>query len=108
MREVLSERFMEESVTGTSSQNQELLMTFHDISEDITYDILQMNKKHILSAEAKAFIRVRSERYMSRGYLTYRDVPALKDDVFTKLVSIRSAPVKERFFRVAPVMPVEE
>ena len=44
---------------------------------------------------------------MSCGSLTYRDIPSLKDDAIEKLLTMVTHPVKERYFSVAPVVPVE-
>ena len=98
------QRTANSDVTGTQPQNLEVLR-LTDVCDSITYDLLLSNKKYILNAEARAFLRVRATRTMYQGHLTYCDVPTLKNDILTKLVGIVNHPVLERFFKVEPAMP---
>ena len=92
--------------TGVIEEDQVSSFTFMEMCSNITVDILTQNKKYILNAEAKSFIRVRSEVSLVRGRLTYKNIPDRKEDVLKRLVQIIGKPIRSRFFVTKPVAPI--
>ena len=93
---------------GILNEQQIPSMSFDTMCHDITFDIVNINKKFILSAEAKSFIKVRSVVALTRGRLTYKNVPDLKEDVLRRLVEMISYLVKGRYFVTEPSKPTLE
>ena len=80
-------------------------LSFHDMCKDMDISVIMENKKTILSVEAKAFIKVRSEARVSRGRISYKNLPDLKDDVLAKVVETIAVPVRGRLIPLPPIMP---
>lgn len=79
--------------------------SFQSVRDLVTPDMILCNKKSILSAEAKAFVRVRSEVELVRGRLAYKNVPNRKDTLLDKLVAMVTCTVNERYYSIEPVAP---
>ena len=85
-------------------------ISFQSMKYFITLKMVLWNKKSILSAKTKAFIRIRSKVELIRGRLAYKNVPDQKEDLMHKLVAMVMYPVKEKYYtaeHVAPVMATD-
>ena len=82
--------------------------TFNCMCNRLTYHMVKgyKGKVTILKCDMKAFIRVRSERLVRNGKITYLNVPDLKDDLLVKLVHIRNIAITSKVHEVPPALPI--
>ena len=67
------------------------------------------NKKVVLSAEAKTFIKVQTKARLVHRRISYADnIPDCKDKVLSKVVELIDKPVRDRVISLPPIWPVTE
>ena len=91
--------------TSSSHPISSTFTDFDSVKSHISLDLLLSQKKYILSPEAKAFVRVRSNVEIVRGRLNYKDVPDRKEELLRKVVAMVMYPVKTRYYSIEPTAP---
>ena len=73
----------------------------------ITYDMINSysGKIKITKPELKSFVRVRSNRKVTVGKITYLQVPDNKDQLLRKLVAFRTKQVNPKVYKNKPEKP---
>ena len=100
---------MENTTASIPSTHKEHIHTlFSSMSDRITYKIVKeyKGKDNILKCDLKAFVRVRSERMVRNGKVTYQNVSDRKEELLVQLIEMRNAAVKQRIHGAAPELPI--
>ena len=72
-------------------------ITFKQVCNSLTLNLLMSKKSTILLPEAQAFVRVRSESSVSCDKRTFKNIPFRKDDLIARMVELATRDVNERF-----------
>ena len=95
------------TISNLSTHNEEHLVSFPCVSDRLTYNMMKeyKGKINMLKCDIKSFVRVRSDRTVRNGKITYLHIPDLKDDLLKKLIELRNTDIKEKVHNAPPVMP---
>ena len=95
------------TTTSTTSAPKESFSSFTSMADMLTYTIVKeyKGKINILKCDLKAFVRVRSNRTIKKGKITYLNVPDLKELLLVKAIGMCCNTVKERFYKERPAPP---
>ena len=95
------------TISNLSTHNNEHLVSFPCMSDRLTYNMMKeyKGKINMLKCDIKSFVRVRSDRTVRNGKITYLHIPDLKDDLLKKLIELRNTDIKEKVHNAPPVMP---
>ena len=87
-------------VTSVNQSNIE----FQSVQDHLTLSVLQENLSSLRINELKAFVKVRSQRTMKRGKISFGNVPTHKDMLVKKCYDMRAVNYTEQMCSV-PVYP---
>ena len=95
------------TISNLSTPNKEHLVSFPCVSDRLTYNMMKeyKGKINMLMCDIILFVRVRSDRTVRNGKITYLHIPDLKDDLFKKLIELRNTDIKEKVHNAPPIMP---
>lgn len=87
-----------------SNEQTSMLSNF----EHLTYEMVNGNKSTLRLAELKSFVKVRSNPTIRNGKRTFKKIPTLKEDLLQKVDVVADEPVKPRYYRSHPTVPVSD
>ena len=110
--ELCFQQSMDNSNTDTSAAsmlppNNEKIDTFNCMADKLTYSMVKnyKGKINLLKTDMKSFVRVRSDRVIRNGKITYISIPDLKDELLKKLIEFRTKDVADKAHKVRPLLP---
>lgn len=110
--ELCFQQSMDNSNTDTSAASMlpphnEKIDTFNCMADKLTYSMVKnyKGKINLLKTDMKSFVRVRSDRVIRNGKITYISIPDLKDELLKKLIEFRTKDVADKAHKVRPLLP---
>ena len=82
--------------------------TFDCMCNRLTYNMVKgyKGKVTMLKCDMKSFVRVRSERLIRNGKISYLNVPDLKEDLLLQLIQVRNTAKTNRVHEAPPALPI--
>ena len=90
----------------TQQRDDSPIVGYHDVSQLITRDFVEMNKSSMTVTDLQSFVKVRGDRALRGGKLTFFNVPKGKEQLLIRFFEVKDNTVIDPVIVSVPTSPV--